>query len=120
MIAEILGTGRFERILKMLDLERKLILNGPLAELKPLVERRETALDELLSGGAEMPEAFLQALKAKAERNSRLILASLAGVKSANTQIDRITTAREQLRTYNAAGEPVEVRQTKVTRDQRA
>ena len=67
-----------------------------------------------------MPEAFLVALKARAERNSRLILASLAGVRAGAAQIDQIRTSRSQLRTYNAAGAPVDVRKPEVTRDQRA
>ncbi|HYN45092.1 MAG TPA: hypothetical protein VES64_00205, partial [Allosphingosinicella sp.] len=61
----------------------------------------------------------LTALKAKAERNSRLLLASLAGVRSAGEQITRIRAAGDKLRTYSADGQPVEVRQTPITRDRR-
>jgi hypothetical protein len=120
MIAHILTSARYARILRLLDLERKLILNGPLSGLKALVDRRETAVAELLESETDLPEAFLVALKARAERNSRLILASLAGVRAGAAQIERIRSARAQLRTYTAAGTPVEVRQTEVTRDQRA
>jgi hypothetical protein len=120
MIANILTSARYARILRLLDLERKVILNGPLAGLRPLVERREAAMAELLEAEGQLPEAFLVALKARAERNSRLILASLAGVRAAAAQIDRINETRDQLRTYTAGGTPVEVRETRVTRDQRA
>ena len=65
-------------------------------------------------------EADAAALKARAERNSRLILASLAGVRSGAEQIAQIQASRSQLRTYSAAGTPVEVREPTVTRDQRA
>ena len=119
MIASILNSARYERVLKLLDQERKVILNGPLAELRPLVDRREAAMAEILGAEAALPEAFLTALKAKAERNSRLLLASLAGVKSAAEQIDKIRATRDKLRTYSADGQPVEVRQTPVTRDKR-
>ena len=81
MIAHILASARYARVLRLLDLERKLILNGPLAGLKALVERREAALAEILETETELPEAFIVALKARAERNGRLLLASLAGVK---------------------------------------
>ena len=74
----------------------------------------------MLDSESEVPEAFLAALKARAERNSRLILASLAGVRSAAAQIEQIRATRTQLRTYSAAGTPVEVREPTVTRDQRA
>jgi hypothetical protein len=120
MIAHILTSARYARILRLLDLERKLILTGPLAGLKALVDRREAAVAELLDSETDLPEAFLVALKARAERNSRLILASLAGVRAGAAQIEQIRSARAQLRTYTAAGTPVEVRQTEVTRDQRA
>jgi hypothetical protein len=120
MIAHILTSARYARILRLLDLERKLLLNGPVSGLKALVERREAAIAELLEAETELPEAFLLALKARAERNSRLILASLAGVRAGAAQIEQIRAARDQLRTYTAAGTPVDVRPTEVTRDQRA
>ena len=66
------------------------------------------------------PEAFLAALKSRAERNSRLLLASLAGVKAAQTQISEINSARDRLRTYSADGTSREVSQTAITRDHRA
>jgi hypothetical protein len=120
MIAHILTSARYARILRLLDLERKVILNGPLSSLRALVDRRETAVAEVLETESEVPEAFLAALKARAERNSRLILASLAGVRSGAAQIEQIRTARSQLRTYSPAGTAVEVREQPITRDQRA
>jgi hypothetical protein len=120
MIANILTSARYARILRLLDLERKLILNGPLSGLKALVERREAAVAEVLDTESDVPEAFLHAVKARAERNSRLILASLAGVRAGAEQIEQIRTTRSQLRTYNAAGAPVDVRPREVTREKRA
>lgn len=120
MIAHILTSARYARILRLLDLERKVILNGPLSSLRALVDRREAAVTEVLDTESEVPEAFLVALKARAERNSRLILASLAGVKAGAAQAQAAMTEASQLRTYSASGEPVEVHPTKVTRDLRA
>ena len=120
MIAHILATARYARVLRLLDLERKLILNGPLAGLKALVERREAALAEILETETDLPEAFVLALKARAERNGRLLLASLAGVKAGAEQVERIRTARDQLRTYAPSGAPVAVPPPRGTRDQRA
>ena len=120
MIAHILTSARYARILRLLDLERKVILNGPLSSLRALVDRRESAIDEVLDSESEVPEAFLAALKARAERNSRLILASLTGVRSAAAQIEEIRATRTRLRTYSAAGTPVEVNAPAITRDQRA
>ena len=120
MIAHILTSARYARILRLLDLERKVILNGPLSSLRALVDRREAAVAEVLESESQVPEAFLAALKARAERNSRLILASLAGVRSGADQIAQIQASRSQLRTYSAAGAPVEVNTPAITRDQRA
>lgn len=120
MIASLVSSARLERVLRLLDQERKVLLNGPLTELPALVERREALLAELVADERGVPEAFLAAVKARAERNGRLILASIAGVKSAATQIARIDAARDSLRTYSAEGAPVEVTRTRVTRDTRA
>lgn len=120
MIASMLSSSRFERILRLLDQERKVILSGPLVELGALVQKREALLTELLEQERELPEAFLTAVKARAERNSRLILASIAGVKSAEAQIARMDEARETLRTYSADGQSVEVGPLRHTRDTRA
>ncbi len=120
MIGSLLSASRYERVLRLLDQERKVILTGPLTELKALVDRREALLAELLEAERTLPEAFLVAVRARAERNGRLILASIAGVKSAAAQIARMDEARDSLRTYSAEGAPVEVARPRVTRDERA
>jgi hypothetical protein len=120
MIAHILATARYARVLRLLDLERKLILNGPLAGLAALVERREAALTEILETETDLPEAFIVALKARAERNGRLLLASLAGVRAGAAEIERILATRDQLHTYAPSGARVEVSPPNVTRDLRA
>jgi hypothetical protein len=120
MITHILASARYARVLRLLDLERKLILNGPLAGLKDLVARREAAVAEILENETDLPEAFLVALKARAERNARLLLASLAGVKAGAAQVREIQAARDRLSTYSAAGARVEVGPKPGTRDQRA
>ena len=120
MIGRLLRSGRHERILKLLDQEREIILNGPLSELKALVDRRETAIKEVMAEGEAAPEPFLAALKTKAERNARLIEASLAGVKAATAEVDRLEAATGSLRTYTERGAPVDVRAQHITRDERA
>lgn len=120
MIAHILATARYARVLRLLDLERKLILNGPLAGLKALVERREAALAEILETETDLPEAFIVALKSRAERNGRLLLASLAGVRAGAAQIEQIQATHDQLRTYAPSGARVEVTPPRGSRDRRA
>jgi hypothetical protein len=120
MIGRLLRSGRHERILRLLDQEREIILNGPLSELKALVDRRETAIREVMAEGGAAPEPFLAALRAKAERNARLLKASLAGVRAADAEIGRLEAATRNLRTYTERGAQIDVRPQDITRDQRA
>lgn len=119
MIARMLTSARYARVLRLLDLERRLILNGPLTGLSAIVGQREAAIAEILETQSDLPEAFLVTLKARAERNSRLILASLAGVRSGIARIEQIAAERDELRTYTATGAPVAVRVQAATRDHR-
>ncbi|MEM8572184.1 MAG: hypothetical protein AAGG56_14935 [Pseudomonadota bacterium] len=120
MISEALTTTRYSKILRMLEEERKLLVSGPLDKLQALVAAREAAMNELLSSGASLPEAFIVALKARAERNGRLLRASIDGVKSARAQVEQINRQSEALRTYGADGKSVDVTPSKMTRDTRA
>jgi hypothetical protein len=120
MIAQFLTSSRCARILRLLDLERTVILNGPLASLRTLVDRRERALAEILAARKELPPDFVATLKARAERNSRLLLASLAGVKAAAEQVEKLATARRQLGTYTAKGTRTRRAPGAATRDKRA
>lgn len=120
MIGSLLTPSRLDRVLRLLDEERKVLLGGPLSELPGLVARREALVAELAGQEAQLPAAFLAAVKAKAERNRRLIEASIAGVKSAAAQIADIDAALGSLRTYSAEGTSVEVAGPRVTRDTRA
>jgi hypothetical protein len=113
------GGNRYDRVLRMLDDERAVLLNGPIAELKPLVDRREVLLAAILAEDGDLPEGFLDALQARAERNSRLLLAGIAGLKTAREQVEAAEDARTRLRTYNAAGASVDVRDPGRTHDQR-
>lgn len=120
MIASLLAAARHERVLRLLDQERRILLEGPLSELPVLGERREALLAEILAEPEALPPAFVAALKAKAERNRRLILASLEGVKAAEAQIARIDAAQGTLRTYSPQGATVEAAPARITRDARA
>jgi hypothetical protein len=113
------GAGRHERVLRLLDAERKVLLEGPIGALKPLADKREALLADLLAGNREQPDGFLEALQSRAERNSRLLLASLAGLRAARAQVEAAEQARTSLKTYTAAGAAVEVRKPTATHDQR-
>ena len=120
MIAQFLTSSRCARILRLLDLERTVILNGPLGSLRTLVDRRERALAEILAAGRELPPDFVATLKARAERNTRLLLASIAGVKAAAEQVEKLAASGRQLGTYTAEGTRAKRASGPATRDKRA
>lgn len=120
MIPSFRAASRHDRVLRLLDQERRILLEGPLADLPRLGAQREALLAEILAEPDDLPEGFVSALRAKAERNRLLILASLEGVKSAETQIARIEAAQGSLRTYSPEGAAVEAAPARVTRDARA
>lgn len=120
MIAQFLTSSRCAHILRLLDLERDTILNGPLPSLAGMVERREKALGEIIGAGRELSPDFLAALKARAERNSRLLLASLAGVRAAAAEVEKIDKSRGQIGAYTARGTRAPNAPDPATRDLRA
>lgn len=119
MIGTLFGASREEKVLALLDAERAVILKGPLGDLAGLVARREAEVAELLAAGTP-DESFLSALKIRAERNSRLLLASLAGARAAAETVERGRRDASRLRTYSADGHPVELGGADITRDKRA
>jgi len=120
MIAEFLMTARYNQILRILDDERRLILSGPLENLRLLVDKREKAIAELVQSENPVPEAFVAALKSRAERNGRLLQASIEGIRAATATIDGIGKKEESLQTYDARGKKVAAGQAVGTRDKRA
>lgn len=119
MIASILATARQSRILKLLDEERRILLNGPLTALSSIVARRESALAEIAGANTRLPDDFVESLRAKAERNARLIEASLAGLRSADRDIKRIEASGRALGTYSANGRRVAEDPGSVAKDTR-
>lgn len=120
MFGRLFGSSRRSRILKILDEERQILLEGPLSRLEPLVARREKAIGELAASGASLPKDFLVALREKVERNQSLLAASLDGVRNARAQLEAIAETAMDLGTYTVDGAPGPAPLVRVTRDQRA
>ncbi len=113
------GDRRQARVLALFDEERDVLLNGPMTALADLVARREALVAELLADPHTVPVPFLVALRARAERNGRLLLASLAGIQVAQAQIEAGEQKARSLVTYTAAGTSVQVSEPPKTRDHR-
>ena len=120
MFGRFFGSSRRSRILKILDEERQILLEGPLSRLEPLVARREKAMSELAASGASLPKDFLVTVREKVERNQSLLAASLDGIRSARALLDAIAATAMDLGTYTVDGAPGPAPLVRVTRDQRA
>jgi hypothetical protein len=110
---------REDKALHLLDRERAVLLRGPIGELEALVARREAVMAEILADTRPPSAAFVEALRVKAERNSRLLLASIAGLRAGREQVESAGTAGQRLRTYTAQGQALEVNEGAATRDSR-
>jgi hypothetical protein len=86
----------------LLERERNMLLEGSLAELEGIAKQKEDLLSgtALTSGGT----ADLAKIRQLSERNDRLLLASLEGIKAARSRLSDIRRAANQLETYTDAG----------------
>jgi hypothetical protein len=109
--------GRHEEALALLDRERDILLRGPLSDLGSIVAAREAIVADLLADAP--PEGVLAALRQRAERNARLLLASLSGLRSAREQVAAVERASGVLKTYDAGGRAVEVSTKPTAQDRR-
>ena len=89
-------------LIALLERERKMLLEGNLTELEGIAKQKEGLLSEtaLTSGGT----TDLAQIRELSERNERLLLASLEGVKAAGSRLADIRRAATQLETYTDAG----------------
>lgn len=120
MIGRTGGNDRREsQVLALFDEERDVLLDGPMTALAPLVARREALIGELLADPENASPAFLAAIRTRAERNGRLLRASIAGIRAAQAQIEAAERESQSLVTYTAAGASVQVTAAPNTRDRR-
>lgn len=96
----------------LLDQERDLLLTGSLDGLARIVENKAQLAGRLSQ--IEHPDG-LEVLKAKAERNARLLEAAGAGIRSVTRRLSALREGPEPLSTYSASGE-----RTKLGGDERS
>jgi flagellar biosynthesis/type III secretory pathway chaperone len=85
----------------LLDLERRMILDGKLDGLARATPQKS----QLIARLADVPDlAPLQRLRQKAERNQELLRAATLGLAAATTQLARMSSGGAPLRTYGPDG----------------
>lgn len=73
MITEALVSTKYSALLRMLDKEREIARAGNLEQLVARAGERRARMADLFAADVSLPEGFIAALKARAERNDRLI-----------------------------------------------
>ncbi len=92
-----------EQVNRLLDSERKALIEGRIDQLAELAERKqELAADlERLEG---LSQQNLREMRQKARRNERLLQSALEGIRSVTARLEALRQVREGLETYDSSG----------------
>lgn len=104
-----------DRLMRLLDLERRALIKGDLDAVTGLITEKETLVTEFEETGP----AELQALSFKLSQNERLLRAARSGVGDALTTIQKLKRAKSSLSSYDRTGKATEIRQTPGSTDRR-
>ncbi len=110
MIDSMITKKRVRQIVELLQVERQKILQGPLTDLTPLVEKREKLIATLVANADALSKTDLELIKFEATQNQRLLDASIAGVREARSEINAQRRASQSMGTYTSDGQRMEVR----------
>lgn len=103
------------RLQTLLEEERDALLAGDLARVGALIDEK-TALTEQLE---RAPVAELKALSGLLHRNAALIAAARDGVSEVVTTLRKQKAARTTLSSYDSAGRPTQISNTKSATERR-
>lgn len=90
-----------DRLLHLLEVERKVLKTGQFSDLAPLAHQMTQLVDRAI-GKADINA--LTRIKAAAERNRNLLAAAQAGVASAHSRFQAIKDAGRNVQTYDQCG----------------
>jgi flagellar biosynthesis/type III secretory pathway chaperone len=99
-----MSTRYHENLTKILDEERALILGGGFDRLADVVKKKEAALQDFATLGAQQRDAAIPGLQAKLRENARLLEAAMLGFEHAKMRLNDIRGTIGQLKTYNGQG----------------
>ena len=89
-----------ESVESLLDDIHAALLTGRFAELASLTEALEIGAEALSSNNTSMTAA----VRTKALRNEKCLIAALRGLRSAHSRVEEITKATQGLTTYSVNG----------------
>lgn len=96
-----MNTDITRSLARLLEDERRAILDGQLDSLARIAERKARLVTDL---GAE-PEVDLSGLRLKAERNQELLESALHGIREVAERLKEMRAARSGLETYDSHGQ---------------
>lgn len=120
MIDSLMAKKRVRQIRDLLLEERQKILKGPLPDLTALIEKREALVAKLSEGIDALSQNDIESIKVEADRNQRLLQASLNGVREAEAEIAQQRKASQTMGTYTSDGQRFEVQTGVDLNDRRA
>lgn len=96
-------TDNVARLRDLLDRESDALTSGRLDQLATILREKQRLFEALRTS---RPEGHRWAeLRARAERNQHLIEAAADGIRAAIERLERISSAKSDLVTYNRSGE---------------
>ena len=90
------------KLTRLLEEERAALLSGQFSKLQELMERKEEAVEEIRE--LSVHSEFVNQIKLLAERNERLIDATLSGLRDASSKLSKINISRKTVSTYDRYG----------------
>lgn len=117
MIDSFLARSRIRNILKMLQEEREIILNGPLSDLNLLTTRLDKLVESLMAGKIVLKRSEIDAIKQEASRNQTLLNASLSGAQAAKLMLAEQRREATTMGTYTDAGKRLETSENHDVKD---
>jgi len=122
MISSMIARAKLRQIFALMEQERSALLFGPLESLPDISAKRSVVLEALSQGGPVAQTLLGKAvadIRDLAMRNKKLFESSIAGMKSAMTQLDELENDAGSMQTYTSKGEKVFVLRKKGSKDLR-
>ncbi len=112
-----------QKLCAILDQEYLALLGGRFDRLDQTLKRTDALVDALERAIETDPgegDPVVDELRSKADRNARVILSSLAGIKAAQRRVDDIRKAVNGLDTYTGQGRKVSLTDQVATTEKRS
>ncbi len=115
MIDTVIARAKLRQLMAALEIEREILLEGPLENLAQISAKRDQLLESLVQGGPvsrQLLSARLGEIKQRATGNAGLMKAAMQGMKDARKAVENMEKTLNQMDTYSRDGSRIQVAQT--------